>query len=160
MSLGVVPGLLAALACALADTPLATALVLERDTTVRVQSAEPAKRAQPDPAATDDDLKAIHSVLDRYAAAMEAKDIEGLKAVWPALSEDQQRKLRTGFELTRLHKVQLQVNDVQVTVSIAVANCLRRDQIVTAEGVSFQREAKATFRLVKKAETWTIVSIQ
>ena len=82
---------------------------------------------------------------------MEAKDIEGLKAVWPALSEDQQRKLRTGFELTRLHKVQLQVNDVQVTVSIAVANCLRRDQIVTAEGVSFQREAKPV-RLVKKRD--------
>ena len=112
------------------------------------------------PLTRDGDAKAIAAALDRYTAAVEAKDLAKLKDVWPTLTDEQQKKIRAGFDLTRLHKVQLQVKDIQIAGSSAVVNCRRRDQIVTADASSFQREGKATFRLVKKLESWTIESME
>jgi hypothetical protein len=56
--------------------------------------------------------------------------------------------------------VQLQVKDIQLATSSAIVNCKRRDQIVTSDAVSFQREGKTLFRFVKKGSGWTIESMQ
>jgi hypothetical protein len=154
MSLGV-QRIVASLVYSLAAAPL-TALTLEQET-VRVQrSGVPAEGS----ATTDPDVKAITAVLDQYVAALQAKDLLALKSVWPTLNEAQQKKIRTSFDLTRFHKVQLQVKDIQLATSSAIVNCKRRDQIVTSDAVSFQREGKTLFRFVKKGSGWTIESMQ
>lgn len=91
---------------------------------------------------------------------MQARDLAGLKAVWPGLSESQEQKVGASFELARSIRLQIQVIDVQLVGASAVVECRRRDQIVTIDGLSFQSDRKATLRLAKKSGDWTIDSIQ
>jgi ketosteroid isomerase-like protein len=125
------------------------------------ESQPPAASPRPAAAADKSDERgAIEAALARYTAALEAKDLAALKAVWPALTEDQERKIRASFQATRVLKVQLVALDVVIAGASATASCRRRDQIVTLEGTSFQRDGKATIRLAKQAGAWTIESIQ
>jgi hypothetical protein len=143
--------LVAGLGYFLAGAPVVGAF--EPGTTAQQHTDEPA-----DPAG-EPDIKAIDALLGRYVAVMEARDVAGLKALWPVLSEAQEQKIRLSFRLTRSIRVQLKVMGFIFEGPSAVVSCLRRDQIVTMEGRTFQRDGKATIRLLKKADVWTIESI-
>jgi hypothetical protein len=102
---------------------------------------------------------AIQAVLGRYMAAMEAKDLAALKAIWPGLGGVQEERVRSSFRAVRQLKVQLDVTSAQIDGAAATLICRRRDVVTTPEGTTLQSDRQAVVKLAKK-EAWSIVSIQ
>ena len=105
------------------------------------------------------DREAVVAVINRYAAAMEARDLAALKAVWPGLSGVQESKIRSAFQFARSLRVRLHVTGVQLDNGTAVVSCLRKVTIVTTEGQTAQNDQTAVIRLAK-TDGWSIEAIQ
>jgi hypothetical protein len=110
------------------------------------------------PHAADDGREAISEVLNRYVAAMQARDLAALKVIWPGMEESQATKIEEAFRFTRILRIELEVSDVQLEGRKAVVSCKRKDQVVTIEGQSFKSTRQATITL-EKTGGWIISTI-
>jgi hypothetical protein len=125
-----------------------------------VSTPPPTTAAPAPPARTPEaDRQEILGVVRRYAAAMEAKDLAGLRALWPAMGEAQAGKIRASFEFARELRVQFEVTSVHVEDRTAIVLARRRDVIVTTDGQALTSERPATITLAR-GEAWSIASIQ
>jgi hypothetical protein len=105
------------------------------------------------------DREAILAVIKRYTAAMEARDLAAVKAVWPSLGGAQESRIQSAFKFAKSLRVLLEVTDVQLGNGTAVVSCRRRDTIVTTEGQTAQNSQLAVIRLAK-TDGWSIEAIQ
>jgi hypothetical protein len=119
-------------------------------------AATPAAAANP----AETDRAAIVAVIKGYTAAMQAKDLAGLKTLWPGLAGAQEAKVRSGFEFAKSLRVQIDVTGVQIANGAAVVTCQRKDTVVTLEGRTVQSDRAAVIRLVKNPHGWSIAAIQ
>jgi ketosteroid isomerase-like protein len=110
------------------------------------------------PHAAEDGREAINDVLNRYVAAMQARDLAALKVLWPGMEESQATKIQEAFRFTRILRIELEVSDIQVEGRKAVVSCKRKDQVVTVEGQSFKSTRQATIML-EKSGGWLISAI-
>jgi serine/threonine protein kinase/ketosteroid isomerase-like protein len=103
--------------------------------------------------------EAIYSVPRRYKAAMEGKDLNLLRSIWPALGAQQEqafrnqwaytRSLRIGLEETRIEKIE----GDSALVTVRLHNEQQMD-----DGTSRKWDQRATFSLSKKGSSWVIQS--
>ena len=121
----------------------------------------PAPAALPLPPARtyETDRQEIVGVIRRYAAAMEARDLAALKALWPTMGEAQASKIRASFEFARQMRVQFQVTGVHVEDRTAIVLARRRNVVVTTDGQALDTERSATITLAR-GEAWTISTVQ
>jgi tetratricopeptide (TPR) repeat protein len=115
------------------------------------------KRAAAPYEALRQDRQAIQAVIQRYKASMEGRDIDALKAVWPAVEE---KKVHEGFQIVKSWRIDLQINDLQVAGDAATVTCDRRDDMMTVDGARVPRASVARFSLRKRAGSWIIEGIQ
>jgi hypothetical protein len=119
------------------------------------RQAEEARRAQE---AARQERQAVSALIQRYKAALEARDIEGLKSAWPTAPEKQ---LRQNFEFVKSWRVDLQPTDIQIVGDTATVVCQRRDEMVATDGTKVpSRSSTARFSLRKRAGSWIIEGIQ
>ncbi len=96
----------------------------------------------------------MRDTLRRYVAAIEAKRLDSLKAVFPAFPE---KTIRESFQFSRSIKVRLQPCDVRVDGATAVVRCQRHDDLVTSDDKTVQSDTSAWFLLKKKDKgNWVI----
>jgi hypothetical protein len=99
-------------------------------------------------------------VIQGYAAAIEARDLAALRALWPSLKGQQEDKIRSAFAFTKSHRVQIEPTSIEIEEGSAVVSGQRKDSVVTREGQMFRSDRATVIRLVKNSERWSIAAIQ
>jgi hypothetical protein len=139
----------------------ATAMAEARRAADAAAAAQRAAAAPPSaPARTpESDREEILSVIRRYTAAMEAKDLRALQALWPNMGADQEAKIRSSFQFAQSLRVQLEVTSIHLEERRAVVLCRRRDIITTTDGQTLNNERPGTITLAR-SDKWAIATIQ
>ena len=112
------------------------------------------------PGSDEADRQAIVLTLSAYATALEQRDIDRVKLVWPGLGSAVERNLREGFAFARSLRVVLQPTQIRLVGDTAIATCARHDEVITRDGQRVQNDTRATLTLRREGERWLIESIK
>ena len=113
------------------------------------------------PAENDATAKeAIAATLDRYTAALEHRDMAGLKAVWPGLTGAQQSAIQNEFDSARSINAELADSRIDVAGTTATVSGVRRYTVQTRDGQQLHRDTATTIRLRRAGSAWVIETIR
>lgn len=102
----------------------------------------------------------IRDVVAKYQSALESRDIDALKRIWPALAGRQEAALRTEFQNARAIDVSLAGVGIRVTGAAATVNCQRNYRVTTADGKTLETATHMTMTLNSRDGAWGIANIQ
>jgi caspase domain-containing protein len=129
-----------------------------------VQGSIEATHAVMEPVASrNPDEDGVRAALDQYQDAYESMDLRELKKVWPTLSKNQEKELKSGFQAPGLNavKVQLRNRTLRVAGDSATADC---DQwmIYTFSGRRQPPQTSSVEILLAKESggTWAIQTVK
>jgi hypothetical protein len=113
----------------------------------------PATRATPPPPSVPSESpraleEGVRELLRRYEQALEGRNIEVLKRLWPGLQGAQEEAIRREFMFARRIDVTIEGVDITVSSTTATARFIRRYQILTVDG---QRPPTTTTRTTLSA---------
>jgi predicted amino acid dehydrogenase len=102
----------------------------------------------------------VAELLARYKSALEARDLDALKRVWPGLSGNAQNAIRDEFR--HASQIGVEIVDPRTSVSGATGTVsfLRRYELVTVEGQRLRTETRTTMELRRSGSTWVIERIR
>jgi tetratricopeptide (TPR) repeat protein len=134
-------------------TPPAPPAAAPAQTPLR-SSAPPATAQTPPvaPAANDENL--IRAVLQAYAQAYSALDVDAVRRVYPAVDA---AALTQNFGQMRTQRIQIVNEQVAVTGTTATVTCQVRNHFEPKAGRVSDPVVNATFRLQKTGGNWVIV---
>ena len=121
--------------------------------------AVPPPPEPPKPPPAPDPRSEIREVLSRYTQAHEKRDLTLLRKVWPGLSDQDVRRFRDTFEQSASIKVDLDVESIEVSGSVAQAKGRRRDVLVAKDGKTYRRQSRFAFVLARTHLGWHIQSV-
>ncbi len=123
--------------------------------------AEPAAPppAAPPPVPAVDDRADVLSVVERYRAALEARNLASVKAVWN-LTPAQEEALRVEFRNARALHVTIADTAVQIAGTEATVRCLRGYEVTTTDGQHLKTETRTVLKLQRTGNAWMIQSVQ
>jgi hypothetical protein len=104
--------------------------------------------------------RAVIGVVERYTAALEAKDLKALKTLWPSMNGEQERKIRDSFQFTKSMEIESRDQEVEVSGDRATLRCQRRVQMVSVDGQRVHTDAASVFELRRRNESWIIETIE
>ncbi|HEY2905550.1 MAG TPA: protein kinase [Vicinamibacterales bacterium] len=120
-------------------------------------SPPPASDAAPAPENQSD---AVRAVLTRYQLALESRDIDALKRIWPGLSGRQEEAIRAEFDRARGIAVRLDGVNVKITGSVAAATCRRDYAVTTGDGQTLKTATEMQMTLSRRNGAWTIDAVR
>jgi hypothetical protein len=106
----------------------------------------------------DSDDTLIRRALDTYVRAIEGKDVALFRSVRPALSADEERRLRASFAQVEKQDIELRVENIAIAGDTAEARVSRVDT-VTAGGRAQTSRSTQTIRLARRGAGWVIVEL-
>ncbi len=126
----------------------------------RAAPVEPAPIPAAAPAipARESDETLIRRALDTYERAIEGKDVALFRSVRPALSADEERRLRASFAQIEKQDIEMRVEQVTVTGDTADARVARVDTVQTGGRAQTSRSTQ-TIRLARRGAGWIIVEL-
>ncbi len=104
--------------------------------------------------------EAIRAVVQRYVAALEARDMGALRAIWPGMSGGEQSAIQQNFEEARSISVRLDNPRIEVSGNTARVTGLRHYTLQTRSGQRLDSEAVTTLMLRRAGGMWVIESIR
>jgi hypothetical protein len=117
--------------------------------------------APPPPAVARQDPQAdVRSALEQYRRAVETKDLALLQQVRPGLSSNELRQVRAAFDNTRQHRIELEIQAIEVSGDLATVKGRRRDSFESGQGQLYRNEALFTYQLRRRADRWVIDSLR
>jgi serine/threonine-protein kinase len=124
------------------------------DTSAAAREAAAKESAAKEAAARE---AAIADVLTRYVAAVESRNLEALRRVWPNLNVTAMRD-----EFRNAASIQMEVVDPRISISgdTATITFVRRYDVVTVERQSLHSESHATMDLRRAGASWLIERIR
>ncbi|MGH7320290.1 MAG: hypothetical protein ACRELA_11790, partial [Candidatus Rokuibacteriota bacterium] len=103
----------------------------------------------------------IRRALDDYTRAIETKDLALLQRVRPNLSPADVRRIQTSFQQSRSQKVQLDIQDIDISGDEAEVKGRRKDEFVPSSGGQLIRnEASFLAKLKRTATGWVIDEVR
>ncbi len=81
-----------------------------------------------------EDRDELREALVRYTEAIQKRDLDALRGVWPALEDDDEKRIVASFKMTRSHKVSFAVLRIDRQGEQVRARVRRADRLVTREG--------------------------
>jgi ketosteroid isomerase-like protein len=137
-----------------------TATSESRSATATITVAEPPRREPKPPAPRDEatDREQIEAALERYARAIESRDLDRLRSAYPGLTQQQADAWRAFFENVSDLSISLTVTAVETTGDLATADVEAVQEFRTNQ----QARRNFTFRatLERTASEWRITRIQ
>ena len=125
--------------------------------------AAPALPAPPvnEPApAVENPSDAVRAVLARYQLALESRDIDALKRIWPGLAGRQEEAIKAEFDRARGIAVRLDGVNVKITGSVAAVTCRRDYAVTTGDGQTLKTATEMLMTLSRRNGAWTIDAIR
>ena len=102
----------------------------------------------------------ITELVARYKSALEARDLNALKRLWPGLSGNAESAIQNEFK----HASQIGVEILEPRTSVAGAtgtvSFLRRYELVTVEGQRLRTDTRTTMDVRRSGSTWVIERIR
>ena len=142
---------------------LAEAAALEASAKPEVPAPDVASKsapAGPPPAnSAQSAQQAVSTVLQRYVACLQARDIRTLKSIWPGLGEQQEKAIREEFTNAREIRVQLTGIEIKIAGDTATASARRSYEIFTADGQRLQTDTRMATYLRWSGDAWLIEKI-
>jgi tetratricopeptide (TPR) repeat protein len=119
-------------------------------------SQAPAADATP-PAVADERIKEL---IGRYKEALEAKNFEQLKRLWPSLGGAAENAMRQEFQ--HATRITVDISDPQISVSGATGKVsfVRKYSLVTVEGQRLQSTTQAVMDVRRTGNSWVIDAIR
>jgi ketosteroid isomerase-like protein len=107
------------------------------------------------------DRQSIRRSLDQYKTAYQAKDMPGIRAVFPAIPNMEESSTRNNFDIARSIQMSLDlgVNEIQISGETARVTAQQRFEIRSKENQTVRSEARIVFSLRKSNGSWLIQSI-
>jgi hypothetical protein len=117
-----------------------------------------AARPTPGPAATPapDAETGVREVIQAYVDALESRDLEGVRRLYPSLPAAEARRLQLAFQRAESWRVDMAIRSVSLDGDGASVLVFRRDAV---EGGRTRRRAQ-TFKLARQDGQWRIESIE
>jgi ketosteroid isomerase-like protein len=100
-------------------------------------------------------MNRVRDVIDRYAAALNARDKEALAELRSEVSEREQALLDA-----RTVKVAVTVEQVTIEAGAATARCTRTIEGTSGDGAPIRSGGEATFVLARRPAGWVITEIR
>lgn len=124
---------------------------------VRQAQAEASRRSR-EATQQHTDRQAVDTALRLYREALENKDIDALKKVWPGIGRNVEDTFRNSFKISKSLRVDLEIlGEVRISESLAVVNCRKIQRLTTVgDGRRLEAVSNATFRLRKNGDRWVI----
>jgi hypothetical protein len=110
------------------------------------------------PSTSEADEAAIRSVIATYERAIETKNIDLFRSVFPSLSAADEQRLSDSFRQVDSQEVTIRVTDLKISGRTAVARLARTDAILSA-GRRQTQGSQQTLQLNKAASGWVISGI-
>jgi serine/threonine protein kinase/tetratricopeptide (TPR) repeat protein len=98
----------------------------------------------------------ITDVLERYKAALENRNLDGLKRIWPGLGGAQESAIRSDFQNANRISVDIQSPQINVSGTNAMVVFVRRYQVQMNDGQRVQSQSRTTMNLHRSGTTWVI----
>lgn len=76
----------------------------------------------------------VEQTLGRYGEAIQERDLDALRGVWPALAGADEKRIVTSFKMARSHKVSFAILHVEDQGGKPRARVRRADKLVTRDG--------------------------
>jgi serine/threonine protein kinase len=124
----------------------------------------PVVRTPPSSTVPADDSKAledgVRELIRRYEQALEAKDVEGLKRLWPSLQGGQEVAIRQDFANAR--RIEVEISNIDITLSgmTATATFLRRYQLLTVDNQRLLTNSRTTLNARRNGGDWMIERVR
>jgi serine/threonine-protein kinase len=98
----------------------------------------------------------VRDLLRRYEQALEARNLEGIRRVWPTLSGGQEDALRREFQQTR--RIEVDIDDPQISITGATGTVIfvRRYHLTTVDGQRLDRNSRTTMSVRRAGSDWVI----
>jgi serine/threonine-protein kinase len=119
-------------------------------------AAPPAAAAEP-PALS---AERANELLNRYKAALESKNLEQLKRIWPSMSASAESAMRQEFE--HAARIGVEISSPQVSASGPTGHItfVRNYSLVTVEGQRLQNTTRAVMDVHRAGDAWLIDAIR
>ncbi len=131
-----------------------------------VVAAPPPAAPSPAPSASDaatapeNPSDAVRAVLTRYQLALESRDIDALKRIWPGLAGRQEEAIKTEFDRARGIAVRLDGVNVKIAGTVAAVTCRRDYAVTTGDGQTLKTATEMQMTLSRRNGGWTIDAVR
>ena len=123
--------------------------------------APPAPAPSPvQPPAAADPASGIRELIDRYKAALENRNLEALKRLWPGLGGAQEAAIRSEFQIATSIDVDIVSPQITVSGTTATVTFIRRYRLQTADRQNPRDERRTTMNLHRSGAAWVIDQIR
>ena len=102
----------------------------------------------------------IRDVLRRYEQALETRNMDALKLLWPTLGGAQEEAVRREFQHARRIDVEIVDPSIAGTAASATATFIRRYQITTTDGQSLMSSSRTAMTLRRAGDGWVVESVR
>jgi hypothetical protein len=121
-------------------------------------AATPAPQRDAAPLAAAED--GLRDLLRRYEQALEARNIEALKRLWPTLQGAQEDAIRREFMHARRIAVGIENTDIKVSGQAATVTFVRRYQLSTVDGQNLLTNSRTTLSARHAGNEWVIERVR
>ena len=102
----------------------------------------------------------VRELIRRYEQALESRSVDGLKRLWPSLSDSQEQLMRENFSHARRIDVEITGIDISVSGTTAVATFLRRYQVLTDDNQRPVTISRTTLNARRNGGDWVIERVR
>jgi hypothetical protein len=102
----------------------------------------------------------VRELLRRYEQALEARNIDALKRIWPTLQGTQETAVRDDFAHARRIDVDIENVDVSVSGATAIVTFVRRYQVFTTDGQRLLTSNRTTMNARRAGTDWLIERVR
>jgi hypothetical protein len=98
----------------------------------------------------------VRDLLRHYEQALEARNVDALKRVWPTLGGAQEEAIRKEFAYARQIEVTIDNAEIAVSGASATATFIRRYQLSTVDGQKLLTNSRTTMSARRVGSDWII----
>jgi hypothetical protein len=109
------------------------------------------------PRASEDEVREL---VRRYEQALESRNIDSLKRIWPSLQGAQESAMRQEFLHTRRIDVDIDGVEVSVSGASAIVTFIRRYQLTTVDGQRPLTNSRTTMNARRVGADWLIERVR
>ena len=100
--------------------------------------------------------EAIRDMVRRYAQALESRNVETLKRVWPTLQGAQEEAVRKEFLHARRIEVDIDDTNIAVSGNTGTVTFTRRYRLSTVDGQRLDTNSRTTMSVRRAGNEWVI----
>jgi len=100
--------------------------------------------------------EAIRDLVRRYAQALESRNVDNLKRIWPTLQGAQEEAVRKEFLHARRIDVDADVTNVTVSGASGTVTFIRRYRLSTVDGQRLDTNSRTTMSVRRAGNDWII----